>query len=87
MTIYSARIYDRSRGRFIFTAPGIRDPHRLGQVTAGAMAALVARDGLDPDLLDLECSVLERGTYRELTASERRAMMAGAEQLQVSLDC
>ncbi|MBS1843099.1 MAG: hypothetical protein JST53_01665 [Actinobacteria bacterium] len=82
MTIYSARIFDRSRGRFIFTAPGIRDAHRLGQVTAGAMAALVARDGLDPDLLDLEYCVLEKGAYRELNAKERAALVAGAEELQ-----
>jgi hypothetical protein len=81
VTIYSARIFDRSRSRYIFTAPGISDPHRLGQVTAAAMAALVARDGLNTDILDLECSVLEDGVPRVLTTAEQAAMTAGAEQM------
>jgi hypothetical protein len=84
VTIYSARIFDRSRSRYIFTAPGISDPHRLGQVTAGAMAALVARDGLNPDLLDLECSVVDEGAPRDLSSAERAAMTAGAEQMELT---
>jgi hypothetical protein len=79
-TGYGARIFDRSLGRFVFSAASLSSPHRLGQVVAGAMATLVARDGRRREDLQLRPFVTEGSGYRAMSRSERSAMDAGFEQ-------
>src|SRR4051794_9573520 len=79
--VYGARILDRSTDRFVFSAPSLSSPHRVGQVIAGAMAKLVARDGRRREDLELHPFVVEGSGSRAMDLSERSAMNAGLEQL------
>jgi hypothetical protein len=80
MTSYSVRIFDLSVGRFIFSAPGFANPYRVGQVTAGAMASLVTRDGRRYEDLELCPAVAHGSRLRPMTPLETSAMEAGLEQ-------
>jgi hypothetical protein len=80
MTSYGARIFDLASGRFIFSAPGVASPYRVGQVAAGAVAALVARDGLRAEDLELHSFVAEGSAFRPMTGPEAAAMEAAFEQ-------
>ncbi len=80
MIVYSARILDRPSGRYLFTAPGIHSPERLGEVIAAAMAKLVGRDGHRPEDLELRPTVSGPGGPRALSASEAAAMSEAAGQ-------
>jgi hypothetical protein len=80
MHTYGARIFDRSSGRFVFTAPGVRSPERVGQVTAGAFAALVGRDGFRARDLELRSFVDERGHLRPMDKTEEAAMNTAFRQ-------
>jgi hypothetical protein len=81
MIIYSARILDRSSGTYLFTAPGVHSPERLGQVTATAMSKLVIRDGHRPEDLELRTSVSAPGGHRAMSASEAAAMDAALGEI------
>ena len=74
MISYGARIFDRSSGRFIFTAPGVRSPHRVGQVVAGAFAVLIKRDGFSESELELRTFVDDEGGLRSMDVIEEEAM-------------
>ncbi len=80
MNTYGARIFDRSSGRFVFTAPGVRTPDRVGEVTAGAFAALVGRDGFRESDLELRSFVDDGGHVRPMDAGEETAMQAAFRQ-------
>lgn len=74
MSSYGARIFDRSSGRFIFTAPGVRSPYRVGQIAAGAFSALVSRDGFDEKDLELRSFVDDGGRSRRMDRIEEGEM-------------
>jgi hypothetical protein len=76
MIVYSARVLDRPSGRFLFTAPGVRSPERLGLITATAMSKLVVRDGHRREDLESWTSVSAPGGQRAMSASEAAAMDA-----------
>jgi hypothetical protein len=80
MHTYGARIFDRSSGRFVFTAPGVRSPDRVGQVAAGAFAALVGRDGFRERDLVLRSFVDEGGHVRPMDATDEAAMNAAFQR-------
>jgi hypothetical protein len=77
---YGARIFDRSLGRFVFTAPGVRSPDRVGQVVAGAFAALVGRDGFREDDLEVNSFVDDHGHVRPMDATEEATMNTAFRQ-------
>jgi hypothetical protein len=79
MTSYGARIFDLSLGRFVFSAPSLASPGRVGQVAAGAMVKLVVRDGRRAEDLELRPFVAEGSRLRRMTASEEAAMNAAVE--------
>jgi hypothetical protein len=80
MSTYGARIFDWSSGRFIFTAPGVRSPDRVGEVTAGAFAALVGRDGFRESDLELRSFVDDGGHLRPMDTAEETAMTTAFRQ-------
>jgi hypothetical protein len=64
----------------VFTAPGVLNPYRLGQVIAGAIATLVNRDGLRPQELELRRSVIAGSKERQMDPLEEAAMNAAFQQ-------
>ena len=80
MTSYGARIFDRSTGRFVFTAPCVLSPYRVGLVTAGAVAALVNRDGLRSQDLELRSFAVAGNETRPMDRLEEAAMNAAFQQ-------
>jgi hypothetical protein len=80
MHTYGARIFDRSSGRFVFTAPGVRSPDRVGEVSAGAFAALIGRDGFRESDLELRSFVDDGGHLRPMDADEETAMNTAFRQ-------
>jgi hypothetical protein len=74
VTSYGARIFDRSSGRFIFTAPGVRSPYRVGQVVAGAFSVLIKRDGFSESELELRSFVDDEGGLRSMDVIEEEEM-------------
>lgn len=80
MNTYGARIFDRSLGRFIFTAPGVRSPDRVGQVVGGAFATLVGRDGFREADLEVRSFVDEHGHLRPMDVTEEATMETAFRQ-------
>ena len=76
MKTYGARIFDRTSGRFVFTAPGVASPDRVGEVTAGAFAVLTRRDGLVAAELELHSFVDDGAHVRPMDADDEAAMNA-----------
>ncbi len=74
MSSYGARIFDRSSGRFIFTAPGVGSPYRVGQIAAGAFSSLVGRDGFDEKDLEVRSFVDDGGRLRRMDRIEEGEM-------------
>ena len=74
MDIYGARIFDSASGRFVFTAPGLNSPDRVGQVVAGAFATLVGRDGFREGDLELRSFVDDGGRMRPMGADDEAEM-------------
>jgi hypothetical protein len=80
MTTYGARIFDLSLGRFVFSAPGLASPQRVGQIVASAIATMVARDGRRREDLELRPFVAEGSRFRPMDPSEESAMNAAVEE-------
>jgi hypothetical protein len=82
MIAYGARIFDRSSGRLVFSAPSLASPRRVGQVTAGAMIALVGRDGRRREDLDLYAFATDGGGSQPMEPSEETEMNAGLKEVE-----
>ena len=81
MIAYGARIFDRSSGRLVFSAPSLGSPRRVGQVTAGAMYTVIIRDGRRREDLDLYAFVTDGGGSRPMDPAEESEMNAGLEEI------